>query len=273
MSDACKTRYPILLVHGIGLSDHRWFNYWGRIPKALENEGAVLFYGKQSAWGSIESNALFLKGRVEAILKETKAAKVNIIAHSKGGLESRYLISTLGMGGKIASLTTVATPHQGSKIMDLYVRSHPAIPRFAAFFLDFFSRTPKTGREDPIVRATQTSPEAMERFNRANPDFPGTFYQSYVFMMQSPRSDAFFRFRYPKIKALEGDNDGLVSVESAKWGEFHGPFHGAGIRGISHLDEIDFRRRNLSAKKGTPGITDIRHVYAGIAAGLKAKGF
>lgn len=31
-SDLCKTRYPLLMVHGVGFRDLRYFNYWGRIP-------------------------------------------------------------------------------------------------------------------------------------------------------------------------------------------------------------------------------------------------
>ena len=29
----CATRYPILLVHGVGFRDFHYFNYWGRIPR------------------------------------------------------------------------------------------------------------------------------------------------------------------------------------------------------------------------------------------------
>ena len=34
-SQVCATKYPILLVHGLGFRDWRYFNYWGRIPKEL----------------------------------------------------------------------------------------------------------------------------------------------------------------------------------------------------------------------------------------------
>ena len=35
----CRTRYPILLVHGVFFRDFEHFNYWGRIPKELEKNG------------------------------------------------------------------------------------------------------------------------------------------------------------------------------------------------------------------------------------------
>lgn len=114
----CATRYPIIMVHGIGFRDLRYFNYWGRMPKVLSCHGASIYYGHQKAWGTIEENAALIKENIEHILKETGAKKVNIIAHSKGGLDSRYMITKLGMKDKIASLTTVSTPHHGSRLID-----------------------------------------------------------------------------------------------------------------------------------------------------------
>ena len=52
------------------------------------------------------------------VLAETGAEKVNIIAHSKGGLDSRYAISCLGMDKYVATLTTINTPHYGCDMVD-----------------------------------------------------------------------------------------------------------------------------------------------------------
>ncbi|RAZ33893.1 triacylglycerol lipase, partial [Klebsiella oxytoca] len=41
----CATKYPVLMVHGVFFRDFRYFNYWGRIPRALEANGARIFYG------------------------------------------------------------------------------------------------------------------------------------------------------------------------------------------------------------------------------------
>ncbi len=45
-NEICKTRYPILLVHGVFFRDFRYLNYWGRIPKELQRNGATVFYGQ-----------------------------------------------------------------------------------------------------------------------------------------------------------------------------------------------------------------------------------
>ena len=106
-SNQCATKYPLVMLHGIGFRDLRYFNYWGRIPKELTRNGAVVYYGHQEAWGTIEENAAFVQHKIEEILAMEHCEKVNIIAHSKGGLDARYLITHLHMEQQVASLTTV----------------------------------------------------------------------------------------------------------------------------------------------------------------------
>ena len=120
--NVCSTKYPLLLVHGVGFRDFHYFNYWGRIPRALKKNGARVFYGHQEAWGTVEENAGILREKIFEILRETGEEKVNIIAHSKGGLDSRYLISGLHMAPYVASLTTICTPHRGSMLVDLLMK-------------------------------------------------------------------------------------------------------------------------------------------------------
>lgn len=60
---AHSLQYPVMLVHGFGFRDGKRINYWGRIPKLLEEKGCAVFYGKQDSSGTIEDNALFFKGK------------------------------------------------------------------------------------------------------------------------------------------------------------------------------------------------------------------
>ncbi|MCL2421905.1 MAG: hypothetical protein FWD03_08620 [Defluviitaleaceae bacterium] len=116
----CKTKYPILLLHGTGARDRSQRTCWGRIPHALQNAGTEIYYGNQDAWGTVESNAQMIKETALSILAKTGCEKINIIAISKGGLEARYMVSKLEMGDKIASVTTISTPHHGSRTMDFF---------------------------------------------------------------------------------------------------------------------------------------------------------
>ena len=68
MGEQCKTKYPIVLIHGAGFRDLKWPVYWGRIPAALEREGAQIYYGLQDCWASIETNAEQIAIRTFSIL-------------------------------------------------------------------------------------------------------------------------------------------------------------------------------------------------------------
>ena len=59
---------------------------------------------------------------------------------------------------------------------------------------------------------------------------------------------------------IEGPNDGPVSATSATWGERCIRILGNGRRGISHPDEIGFRRRPLS-KKVVEDVRDVTDFY------------
>ena len=109
----CRTKYPLLLVHGVFFRDSKVLNYWGRIPAELEANGAEIFYGEQQSAAAVGVSARELAERIEHLVQKTGCGKVNIIAHSKGGLDSRYAISRLGADKYVASLTTINTPHHG----------------------------------------------------------------------------------------------------------------------------------------------------------------
>ena len=265
-SGMCATKYPLLLVHGIGFRDLRYFNYWGRIPRELKRNGAVIYYGNQEALGTIAYNGEDIRRRIFEIRKETGAEKVNIIAHSKGGLDARYAVSTLGMGPYVASLTTMNTPHRGCRFVDYACRLPEGFYRFVA---DCFDRTfARFGDKSPdFYTAThQFATETSARFNQETPDVPGVYYQSYTSKMKNPFSHLLLMIPYCLIRPLEGENDGLVSVESAKWGEFRGVFSNKKLRGISHGDIIDLKRQDY---KGF----DVTETYVRIVADLKERGF
>lgn len=265
-------KYPLLLVHGMGFRDRKHFCYWGRIPKKLEAMGCKVFYGNQDSNASIETNSEHIAKRIDEILFETGAEKVNIIAHSKGGLDCRRAISSLKSSGKVASLTTISTPHHGSKTMDMIMKFPRFLMKFSCACADLWFRILGDKKPDTYkVLCSFTTPEA-EKFNRNNPDCEGVYYQSFAFVMKKPSSDISLWFSNAFINRIEGQNDGLVTPRSAKWGEFRGVFTGVGRRGISHCDEVDMRRRPLSKKQGE-GVRDILDLYSDIARGLTEKGF
>lgn len=264
-------KYPVLLVHGMGFRDGKLLNYWGRIPAFLEKLGCQIYYGNQDSNATIENNAAFLKKRVEEVLAQSGSEKLNVIAHSKGGLDMRCAISTLGTKG-IASLTTVSTPHRGSKTMDALSKLPAPLLRFAGWCSDVCLRI--QGDQNPEAYRVFLSFAAKNAalFNERTPDDPEVYYQSYAFVMKSPLSDLTMLFPNLIVGLFDGRNDGLLSPESARWGEFRGVFSGNTLRGISHCDEVDMFRCRLSRKQGS-GISDITEVYEDIVRNLSERGF
>ncbi|NEG55913.1 triacylglycerol lipase [Bifidobacterium sp. SMA15] len=121
----CATRYPVLLVHGVFFRDTKALNYWGRVPAELERNGAVVHYGEHQSAASVADSARELTARIRAIVETTGCGKVNVIAHSKGGLDMRYAIARCGAGRWVASLTTINTPHLGCGFADYLLTNIP----------------------------------------------------------------------------------------------------------------------------------------------------
>ena len=265
------TLYPILLLHGMGFRDFRHINYWGRIPSALEANGGKIFYGLQDANGSVENNALQIEKRLQEILKETGAEKVNIIAHSKGGLEARYLISTLNHADEVASLTTISTPHHGSVTVDHLLKFPKFLVRFGCFMTDILFRI--LGDKSPRTYKSVISLTTVfaDGFNRDNPDSDQVYYQSYAFVMKNITSDFLLWIPWLLVHHYEDECDGLLSPNAVKWGDFKGIIRSNGRRGISHCDEVDMRRRRLTKRQGE-NVSDIVDVYLDIMSGLRKMG-
>ena len=269
---ATNMRYPILLVHGMGYRDDKKFGYWGRIPKLLKSEGFDVHLGYHDANADIETNAAHLARRIDEVLSETGAEKLNIIAHSKGGLDSRYAISTLGAGTKVASLTTMSSPHNGSKTMDILMKFPRPLIRIVAFFTDcwFYVQGDKKPDTYKVFHCFKT--DTIAEFNANNPNLDGIMYQSYAFVMRNCFSDPVFGIPNFVVNLIEGENDGLLTPDAVKWGDFRGIYRGTGRRGISHVDEIDFWRRKV--KIGTDdGYTDIMKLYLDVAKELAERGY
>lgn len=269
-----SVKYPILLVHGIGFHDQRIFNYWGRIPKRLTKQGAQIFYGCQDSHASVESNAHFLYQRVLKIIEETGAEKINVIAHSKGGLDSRWMISHLDHGRYVASLTTLSTPHRGSHTVDVLLRMPDRLVRIVSFFCDRWYGLLGDKHPESYRMFHELATEPMKHFNQQTPNAEGVYYQSYAFVMKHFFSDFIMALPFLVVKAIEGPSDGLVTPESAAWGEFRGIYTGNGWKGISHCDVVDRRRRRLSKKEPTNAysISDMVAFYFTLIKELKNRG-
>ena len=255
--------YPVVFVHGIIANDREGIiNFWGRIPERLSNMGVQVFFGNTDAWGDYESNALILKETIEKILLETGKEKVNIIAHSKGGLDSRYLIWRYDFGGKIASLTTIGTPHHGSEIADLIYNQKLVHTKVSKNALALYGKLSRDINPDIYRVNYQLTTMYMKEFNeKAIPD-DRVYCQSFYTTMRNAFDDRLFLHLFLYIREIAGANDGLVSVHSTSWGSRHERI----ARGVSHSEILDLKRRKISG-------VDIPGVYIRIVRDLAEKGY
>ena len=165
------------MVHGMGFRDRKHLCYWGRVPKRLESLGAEVFFGHQDSVGSVESNADIIAKSLDEILAKTGAEKVNILAHSKGGLEARYLINH-GYADKVASVTTIDTPHHGSKTVDFLMKAPKWMVKTAAWGTDVWMKILGDKNPDSYDCFDLFTTRTAEQFNIDNPAPDNIYCQS-----------------------------------------------------------------------------------------------
>jgi len=274
MSNDCSLKYPLLMVHGMGFRDRKHLCYWGRVPKRLESHGAKVFFGHQDSVGSVESNADIIAKSLDEVLAKTGAKKVNILAHSKGGLEARYLINH-GYADKVASVTTIDTPHHGSKTVDFLMRAPKWMVKTAAWGTDVWMKILGDKNPDSYDCFDLFTTRTAEQFNIDNPAPDNIYCQSYAFKCKGSFSDPVFCITYPVIRRFDGENDGMVSVDSAKWENFKGVRTTPSYRGVSHADVVDIRRRRFTSRAATSEdeVADITNFYVDIVKELKEMGY
>jgi triacylglycerol lipase len=116
-----KTKYPIVLAHGMFGFDELFgvVDYWWGIEGALEDGGANVFVTQVTPLTSPQARGELLIDQIETIVAITGKAKVNLIGHSQGGLDVRYVAAV--RPDLVASVTTVGSPHKGADLADLLV--------------------------------------------------------------------------------------------------------------------------------------------------------
>lgn len=224
--------YPIVLAHGfLGYRKIMLWSMFEGVEETLRERGYVVKMTFVHPTASIEERAGL---QMEFIQRELGPDEpFHWIGHSMGGLDGRYIASPggLNLGHRFLTLTTLSTPHHGSPLAE-------RIPRWARLLI---SRAARTGRylfsgeqriflnrlaEERWDGLYQLSPDYLEsEFNPRIPDHPQVRYFSYAGWVDFSAPTLGNLLRRPAwklIRNLEGDNDGMVSVQSAQWGEYKG---------------------------------------------------
>jgi triacylglycerol lipase len=128
--------YPIILVHGFsGFSEAGPVAYFFEVKEHLESLGADVTAPALPPFNASEERAEVLARVVDEVLARTGKAKVHIIAHSQGGIDTRILLGKMGYGPFVASATTISTPHRGTAVADLALNAPDGVLNPAGQFL------------------------------------------------------------------------------------------------------------------------------------------
>jgi len=234
------TRFPIVMVHGwTGWDEIGPLEYFYNVPDTLKANGYGVFVASLDPYNSVEIRSGQLAEQLEQFLEQGRARKVNIIGHSQGCLDARRAISTLGFGDRVSAFISFAGPHQGTPIADIGLGLLPGPAEEAlAFMLNMIGAT--GGNESDALASFQslTTDYVINEFNPQNPDDPRVTYISWT-GLTCPLGiecgdicDIEIRWAYNLIYLEAGDNDGMVPVSSAPWGDFRGTVP------ADHFDEI-----------------------------------
>lgn len=267
------------IEHHIVAKDNGGFSieYWTGIKDALEEKGSTVIVAKVPGFGSIEERSSVLNkfiskytgslreeskseiyndnNETESTFKENhQKVKVNLVAHSMGGLDCRYLISKIeNKNFEVVSLTTITTPHRGSEMADYLVD--------LSKHLSYDIKLPSS--------IYQLTTSYMKEFNKQVKDDPKVKYFSYGAEFKPNWYNVFFT-SWSIINKIAGPNDGMVSVKSAKWGQYLGT-----LVDVDHLDLINW---SYSIRKLTGTVTgnkpniDTVALYLDIADNLAKQG-
>lgn len=262
-TDHARTRYPIVLVHGVaGVSKYFGvIDYWWKIPADLRYHGATVYVADVNSFAGENLRGEALLRQIREVLAITGASKVNLIAHSQGGYTARYAASV--MPHAVASVTTIGSPHRGSEVAD-WIASTPSIVQdflaggatLAGQLLGLMVGQPQ--QQDPYGALNLMTTEGSAAYTRRFPSaglasdchatasstdvrnghvqrlysWTGSSSGTNVLDVLDPvlvLGDLSIRLRGG------GDNDGLVSVCSSRFGQVLGTYAWNHVDQINHL--------------------------------------
>lgn len=207
---------PVVLHHGLfGTGNVKMgpvtLRYFRGVERAIGERGHPVIVTRVHPTHMVETRARQLKHGLLQGLRSTGrlGEKVILIAHSMGGLDARYAVSKLGLAEHVAAVVTVSTPHHGSPLADWMVR-----------------HIGERLRVGPMLHAVGIEMRAVidvttwkcAAFNESVPNVAGVEYFSVSAAKPWPQMPPFAIAANRLIAKVEGDNDGLVSVQSARWG-------------------------------------------------------
>ncbi len=239
--ETVSLKYPVLLCHGYGaiaslLKPSPLYD----VAILMRTHNVKAFAPNIVPYATIQTRAADWTRVIRDLTEKLGADKINIIAHSMGGLDIRYALSKLHIAGQVESLTTICTPHRGTSLAELTLKTPDLIREKVVDFLDWMGNSlyPQT-KSDSVGSIEQlTRKYVTEIFNPSISDVSTIPYYSYTSAVGKGTGQpikVITKYQNNFIFDKEGPNDGFVSVESGKWGKH------IKTGNVSHLEQINLR--------------------------------
>ncbi|MFC0711945.1 esterase/lipase family protein [Azorhizophilus paspali] len=205
MRASFRTRYPLVLVHGLlGFVRLPGHSYWNGIDVALRRQGAQVHAVRLSGVHDNEALGNQLLERIAAIRAASGARRVNLLGHSQGGLSARYVAAL--RPDWVASVTTVATPNQGSEVAD---RLRDLLP-------------PSGRRERLLALGFEGLARLMERLECAEPGLCLPLDGPASLLALTSEGMAGFNARYPQGLPERWGGEGAGAVDGVRYYSWSG---------------------------------------------------
>ena len=174
-----KKIHPVILIHGINDTAANWesrdagptiFHY-------MIDDGYEMYYvttfgyrvdqrtddltddvqddQQSDSLGDVSTVANFLSKEIDFLYEQSGGVKIDIVAHSLGGLVTREYLRLYSKDQKIGKFIDIATPHSGSSIIGVYASLPKEMQSGVTNALDFVESQFGYGAPDPNSIAAQ----------------------------------------------------------------------------------------------------------------------
>ena len=246
---------PVVLAHGlfgydrIGLGRLTLSSYFRGIPGSLRAGGNLVLVTRVPPIAGVKLRARALARAIDLAFP---GRPVHVSGHSMGGLDARPLRADPAWAGRVLSLTTVGTPHLGSAIADLSrVKAGRVYRLLRVMKIEHKGFLDLTRRAARAVNRGVPAPRSIPCFSVAGDPAAG-----HVCWPLKPFHEV--------LAALEGPNDGLVSVESAL--AFGTPLPGWPV---DHFRQMNW----LAPRSGPSSPASVNGLYVALLDNLARQGF
>lgn len=197
---------PVLLIHGYN-SDAKVWKEWELLLNNSQIPYKAVNFTQNDKCGSAKDHADELKNIVSNFKKNMGVEKINIVAHSKGGLDTRIYLTNNITNDAVANFIMIGTPNKGSPVEDKFYPLDECRPAASDLL---------------TTSEIALSTESEERNNHTSyytiaGEWEHDFLPNSIIDVNCPEPDFnWLTAQYVGKSLINGSSDGLVPLSSAE---------------------------------------------------------